>query len=155
MHPDFRTYIETLEPKVEQLLGMAPVTYGSLPKSLPKRAIYLFSEGATHLYVGRTNRLRERLRGHCIPSATHFTATFAFRMARVQTGLVKATYTTAGSRASLVNDAVFGPAFVVARSRVGRMNLRFIEEQDPVCQALLEIYVATVLKTPYNDFDNH
>ena len=155
MHPDFRAHIETLEPKVEQLLGMTPVTYSSLPKVLPKRAIYLFSEDATHLYVGRTNRLRERLRGHCIPSATHFTATFAFRMARVQTGREKATYTKEGSRASLVNDAVFSPAFVEARSRVGRMNLRFVEETDPVCQALLEIYVATVLKTPYNDFDNH
>jgi hypothetical protein len=35
------------------------------------------------------------------------------------------------------------------------MNLRFVEENDPVRQALLEIYVAVTLNTPYNDFDNH
>ena len=35
------------------------------------------------------------------------------------------------------------------------MKIRFVEETDPVRQALLEIYVATVLETPYNDFDNH
>jgi hypothetical protein len=35
------------------------------------------------------------------------------------------------------------------------MDLRFVEESDPIRQALLEIYSARVLKTPYNDFDNH
>jgi hypothetical protein len=35
------------------------------------------------------------------------------------------------------------------------MEIRFVEETHPVRQALLEIYVATVLETPYNDFDNH
>ena len=30
-----------------------------------------------------------------------------------------------------------------------------VEETDAVKQALLEIYTAVVLKTPYNDFDNH
>jgi hypothetical protein len=35
------------------------------------------------------------------------------------------------------------------------MDLRFVEESDPVRQTLLEVYVAVVLATPYNDFDNH
>ena len=35
------------------------------------------------------------------------------------------------------------------------MEIRFVEETDPVRQALLEIYVATVLETPYNDFDTY
>jgi hypothetical protein len=35
------------------------------------------------------------------------------------------------------------------------MDLRFVEESDPTRQALLEIYAATILKTPYNDFENH
>ncbi len=35
------------------------------------------------------------------------------------------------------------------------MDLRFIEEQDQLRQALLEIYVSAVLKTPYNDFETH
>ena len=79
MAADFRDLVESLEPKHQALVGMAPVKYGTLPRKLPIRGIYLFSEGANHRYVGRTNRMRERLRGHCAPSASHFTATFAFR----------------------------------------------------------------------------
>jgi len=35
------------------------------------------------------------------------------------------------------------------------MDLRYVEESDPVRQTLLEVYIAVVLKTPYNDFNNH
>jgi hypothetical protein len=35
------------------------------------------------------------------------------------------------------------------------MDIRNVDEDDPVSQALLEIYVATALGTPYNDFDTH
>ncbi len=105
--------------------------------------------------MGRTNRLRKRLRGHCIPSSNHFSATFAFRIAREKSGFVKATYSTTNSRASLVNDERFGPEFALAKAHVALMSIRFVEETEPVKQALLEIYVATVLKTLHNDFENH
>jgi hypothetical protein len=32
------------------------------------------------------------------------------------------------------------------------MQISFVEEQDAVRQALLEIYCAIALETPYNDF---
>jgi len=154
MHPRFQNFVESLEPKFQRLIEMQPVKYHGLPRNLPKSGLYLFSEGDDHLYVGRTNHLRERLRGHCIPSATHFTATFVFRIAREKTGF-KATYKTEGSRADLVNHEVFGPAFKEAKERISRMDIRYVDEDDPVSQALLEIYVATALGTPYNDFDTH
>lgn len=44
---------------------------------------------------------------------------------------------------------------MAAKSRIARMSIRYVEESDPVAQALLEIYVAVVLKAKYNDFDNH
>jgi predicted GIY-YIG superfamily endonuclease len=155
MDPGFTRLVESLEPKYQALVGMAPVRYGSLPRELPIRGIYLFSEGTAHLYVGRTNRLRERLRGHCVPSGSHFTATFAFRIARTTTGRIAASYSKSGSRADLLKDEAFASTFEAAKRRIASMDLRFIEESDPTRQALLEIYAATVLKTPYNDFDNH
>jgi hypothetical protein len=155
MNADFARFVETLEPKFRALVAMKPVRYAGLPSQMPERGIYLFSEGASHLYVGRTNRIRRRLAGHCRPSSTHFSATFAFRVARKETGLLKATYKTQGSRAELVKDPIFGPAFQAAKVRLAGMDLRFVEEGDPVRQALLEIYVAVLLKTPFNDFDNH
>jgi hypothetical protein len=155
MNTKFKEFVEMLEPKYQQLVKMASVKYAALPQSLPKRAIYMFSENGEHLYVGRTNNLRNRLRGHCSPSSQHSSAVFAFRIARQDTGFIKATYKTEGSRASLCDHPEFGPAFVNAKRRVANMDIRYVEESEPVKQALLEIYVATVLGTRYNDFENH
>lgn len=155
MNRAFAQLIESLEPKYQSLVTMRPVKYGALPRELPARGIYLFSEGPEHLYVGRTNRLRERLRGHCTPGGSHFTATFAFRIARKVTGKMKASYAKSGSRTDLLRDVNFASAFDAAKRRISAMDLRFVEESDATLQALLEIYAATVLKTPFNDFDNH
>jgi hypothetical protein len=80
---------------------------------------------------------------------------FAFRLARENTGRLEATYTPEGSRAALCADATFAAAFQKAKERVRSMDVRFVEETDPLRQALLEIYVSIVLKTPYNDFNTH
>jgi hypothetical protein len=155
MDPRFAAVIERLEPKYQALVGMTPVKYVTLPSKLPRRGIYLFSEGVHFLYVGRTSHLRQRVRGHCVPSANHFTATFAFRIAREATGRIKASYAKSGSRPDLLNDATFALAFEDAKRRIASMDLRFVEEEDPTQQALLEIYAATILNAKYNDFDNH
>lgn len=155
MNPKFKQFVETLEPKFQQLIAMSPIKYGNLPDDLPKRAIYLFSERGKHLYVGRTNNLRNRLRGHCAAGARHFSAVFAFRIAREATGFTKPSYAPKGSRADLCNHPIFASAFCDAKTRVSNMDIRYVEETDPVKQALLEIYVSTVLSTRYNDFENH
>jgi hypothetical protein len=134
---------------------MSPIKVANLPKGIPKSGVYLFSEGNKFLYVGRTNNIRRRLRNHTHPSGSHNHATFAFRIAREITGNTKASYSSGGSRISLQNDSIFKQEFIAAKKRVANMDIRFIEETDAVRQALLEIYVATVLNTPYNDFDNH
>ncbi len=155
MNAKFTSLLKSVEPKYRKLVKMAPVKYTALPQGLPKRGVYLFSEGSKHLYVGRTKGLRERLRGHCVPSGSQFTATFAFRLAREKTGRKAASYTKVGSRVELLKDAAFASAFDAAKQRIALMDIRFVEEKDPTRQALLEIYTSTVLKTPYNDFDTH
>lgn len=136
-------------------MEMSPVKMSALPKRLPEKCIYLFSEEEDHLYVGRTRRLRNRLRQHSIAGARHNQAVFAFRLAREQTGRLTATYSAEGSRAALLTDRDFSEAFTQAKNRVRNMDLRFVEEADPLRQALLEIYVSIVLGTKYNDFDTH
>jgi hypothetical protein len=155
MNQAFAVLVESLEPKFQALISMPPVRYGDLPRLMPERGIYLFSEGADHLYIGRTNRMRKRLQDHCRPSGKHMKATFAFRIARHETGRLKASYMAAGSRDELCTDPVFAPAFESAKGRLRAMDIRFVPESDSIRQALLEIYVATVLRTPFNDFDNH
>ncbi len=83
-------------------------------------------------------------------------AAFAFRLAREATGNIKATYKKGkGSRAELMKNRKFAAAFRAAKERIGKMDVRFVEEADPVRQTLLEVYVAVALRARYNDFDTH
>lgn len=156
MDPAFARYAESLHPSFERLVGMPPVTIARLPGDAPKECVYLFSEQGKHLYVGRTRHLRQRMRQHSIPSSRHNQAVFAFRLAREATGRIAAAYSGDGTRALLAaNDAAFAAAFADAKTRIRSMLVRYVEETDPLRQALLEIYVSIVLATPFNDFNTH
>lgn len=154
MHDGFRQHVESLPAALDRLLAAPAFKCMDLPKGMPARGVYVFCERKRSLYVGRSNRLRKRIRNHGNPAATYKQAAFALKLARLTTGK-KATYTTKGSRAQLMKDPLFVGAFVAAKARIARMSVRFVEETDPVRQCLLEVYVATALGTPYNDFDNH
>src|ERR1700722_8941909 len=155
MHERFKDYVESLHPSYERLMQMSPVKLSALPKQLPEKCVYLFSEGDQTLYVGRTRRLRQRLRQHSVERALHNQAVFAFRLAREATGRTVAAYSVKGSRVAMSLEPVFAEAFTRAKARVREMDLRCVEEVDALRQALLEIYVSIVLGTKYNDFDTH
>ena len=88
--------------------------------------------------------------------ATSKQAAFAFLLAREATGRTRASYRTgADSRAGLMLDPAFAAAFYGAKQRIKAMEYRYVEEADQNRQALLEIYCAVVLGTPYNDFGTH
>ncbi len=151
----FATLTSSLGTSLGRLLAMAPVTTETLPRGMPSSGIYLFSERSKHLYVGRSNRLRSRIRRHGVENSKHNVAAFAFKMAREATGRTQATYKTEGSRRSLIQDPNFAQAFHDAKARVHTMAVRYVEESDQLKQALLETYAVVVLETPYNDFDTH
>lgn len=156
VHDKFSRHLESLVPRFEHLLHMEPVKPTSLPRTMCRAGIYLFSENGRNLYVGRSNNIRDRIGRHCRPSATHRMAAFAFRLAREETGSIAAAYRPGpNSRAGLLENPIFLDAFNRAKARIRIMDVRYVEEHDPVCQTLLELYVAVVLSTPYNDFDNH
>ena len=155
MDPRFAAVIAQLEPSVRALVAMNPAKPLSVPKDAPETGVYLLSEGPRHLYVGRSKTLRRRLGNHCRPSASHRMAAFAFRLAREQTGQLEASYKKEGSRAALMRDPKFAAAFEAAKARIRKMDVRFVQEPDPVRQTVLEVYVAVALDTPYNDWDTH
>lgn len=155
MNAKFRAHIRAMEPSYRALISMKAVAVAALPASVPTRGVYLFSEDGRHLYVGRSNRIRGRLQDHCRPGSNHNKATFAFRIARAETGFLTATYSTEGSRSDLERKPGFAEAFIAAKARIKNMDVRFVKEAEPMRQALLEMYVALSLETPYNDFENH
>lgn len=150
---EFTQAVKDVEEKCSALLTSPHYSMGSLPKRMPQSGIYLFSENGRALYVGRTNKLRNRLQYHT--RSNHNQATFAFLLAREETGRTKATYRRSGSRSDLLNDPVFRSAFDRARERIREMDIQFIEETQPTRQALLEICAALRAGAKYNDFDNH
>lgn len=155
MHPRFAAVADSLHGSYERLIASAPMTAAHRWPREKVRGVYLFSEAERPLYVGRTNDFKGRYGRHCRPGATHRMAAFAFRLAREATGNLKATYKVEGGRKALAAEPVFAEAFRDAKARIRAMDFRWVEEPDPVRQCLLEVYVAVVLQTPYNDFDNH
>lgn len=106
MNERFKIHVETLEPKFRELIERNPLKVQALSKEMPESSIYLFSEGADHLYVGRSKRLRQRIR--CHGSDRYVVASFAFLLAREMTGLRKATYIAQGSRTGLCATSIAG-----------------------------------------------
>lgn len=132
MNEKFREVVESLQPKLDQLLKMAPSHAMTLPAGVPLTGIYLFSEGDKHLYVGRSNSMPGRLRNHW--SGTHKQAAFAFKLAREQTGSTNPSYQPTGARDDLMTRPDFVTAFAAARTRIGNMELRYVEESDQLRQ---------------------
>jgi hypothetical protein len=150
MDQKFAALVEALAPKLKQLLAMKPVRHGNVPMTLPERGVYLFDR---HLYVGRSNALRKRFHRHFTHPGG---AAFAFLLARKATGKKRNYKRGSGeTRGELMKDTSFRAAFDMARKEMRQLDYRCVEEIDPTRQALLEIYCATVLRTEYNDFDNH
>ena len=156
MNETFRQHVEALHPAYERLIASTPFKFADLAgQSIPDRGVYLLTEGERHLYVGRSDNIRERLQNHCRTGATHLQAAFAFRLAREACGVPKATYKPQGSRADLMTQEPFRLSFDAQKVRLRAMDIRVVAETDGNRQALLEMHVAIALATPYNDFNNH
>ena len=155
MHPRFAAVADSLHGSYERLIASAPMAVGHRWPRERVAGVYLFSEAGRDLYVGRTNDFKGRYGRHCLPGSSQQKAAFAFRLAREATNNLKASYLKEGSRKALAAEPVFAEAFKAAKARIRAMDFRWVEEPDPVRQCLLEVYVAVVLQTPYNDFDNH
>jgi hypothetical protein len=151
----FRQAAESLHTSFERLMAMEPLR-GIAPdrKTTPKSGIYLFSEGNKHLYVGRSNRIAERYRLHCGPSAKENQASFAWKLT-AEVMEHKPTYRKGEGRKDKILVPEFANAFRLSKERIRAMDYRFVEEADQTRQALLEAYVCIALGTPYNDFNTH
>ena len=121
---------------------------------IPDRGIYVFYEGGYPIYVGRTNRMKNRIMEHGRQGSNHNIAPFAFNIAK--NSAIGIEIATARSRNMLEKDPGFVPLFREAKDRVSRMLVRVIEIDDSIIQTLFEVYVSIALNTKeYNRFDTH
>jgi hypothetical protein len=155
MSPELKRKIEAIEAVVASIPDQPTHTRDNLPKEAAGPGIYVLSEDQVIQYVGRANKIRKRVQQHSRPSSGGNAAPFAFRLAKQALGLGKATYTKKGSRTEIEKTPDFQKAFADAKTRIRAMAVRFIREDDPVTQAIMEVCVAVELKAIHNDFDNH
>ena len=152
MNNDFKRIIEQMPVLMERLMNTELQPWGKLGK-LPESGIYAFYENGEPLYVGRSNRMRDRLKEHGRQGSPNNSAPFAFNIAKQdaeRTGI-----DIARTRTDLEHDNKFNKLFRLAKKRVSQMSIRVVEVDDPILQTIFEVYAAMELKTPFNDFDTH
>jgi hypothetical protein len=155
MNSRFNDIVNKLDQKLADLLDSNALVPGKLPRDLPVAGIYLFTEMGRHLYVGRSNDLRSRIQTHIRNSSQTNQAAFAYRLAREIVGIKKVSYKRLEPEEDWSLQEPFVSAFPASKKRIQKMDLRVVEESDPLSQVILEVYIAVELRTPYNDFDNH
>ena len=152
MNSEFAKLTDQLDSKYQALMAMLPIRAESVPNDTPKGGVYLFSEDGIALYTGRSKRkLCVRIRNHF---STAPDCPFAWLLAREITGF-KPTYRKEGSRRDLLLRDDFQKVYCESKMRIRRMDVRYVEEADPLRQTLLEVYTAVSSKSKYNDFDTH
>jgi hypothetical protein len=109
---------------------------------IPERpGVYFFSEGVNPVYVGQSGNLRNRLRQQTAPSARENQAALAWQIAL---------------KAANEADESFAEHFREAKERVGQMDVRYIEIDDPVARTVFEVYAARALGTDeFNSWETH
>jgi hypothetical protein len=147
----FEAYTDKVRTSYNALLQAELVLASRLELIPSKGGIYVFYQEEQPIYVGRTRNLRKRIRQHSHPGSNHNSASFAFLMARRETAGLSLPKLT---RLALAEHASFEPVFAQCRTRIGEMLIRWVEEEDPIVQSLLEIYAAVTLQTTnhYNSF---
>lgn len=140
-------------PALFEALEKAPLHERSAAGNLPEKGIYVFYENSKPIYVGRSRNLRARTLNHSRPSSSHFSASFAFLLARQKTDCLRSK--DSRSRKQLEKDPKFLAVFKEQKERIARMKIKAVEIEDPNTQAIFEIYCSEKLHTPHNDFDTH
>ncbi|MGR9210320.1 GIY-YIG nuclease family protein [Rhizobium leguminosarum] len=149
----FREYVDALHPKYIALMNMAPILGGNLPDHIKGSGVYIFTEDGVNQYVGRTRNVQQRYKQHIGQKTTQNNAPFAFKLARVAAGIPRPTYKSDEfTRARLMLNEKFVAEFRAATERIKAMEFRFVNEEDPTRQCLLEVYVSVVAGSTCNDF---
>ena len=151
MNEKFNEIIQTF-PALMERINKSPFITKDDFKNLPKKGIYVFYEDGLPIYVGRTNRMKNRLTEHSKQSSGHTSATFAFNLAKEKAK--KTTINLNQLRKDLEDDPRFSRIYAEEKERVSKMKIKVIEIEDPIVQTLFEVYAHLELNTQ-NEFENH
>ena len=126
---------------------------------IPQKGIYVFYKYGNPVYVGRSDRMRERILEHGRPGAFHNSATFAFLLA-MDWAKCAGIDCAGRSRHVLQFAEDFKPLYDQAKEKERNMEIKVVGVDDAIEQSVFEVYAALHLKTTrdsggYNDFETH
>ncbi len=153
MNEKFKEIINQLPGLLERLVNSPPKPRNNLG-SLPRKGIYVFFENEHPIYVGRTNRMKDRIKEHGRPSSNNSSAPFAFNLAK-KIAVSKGIDVSKPRRMELEKNSTFASLFSEVKEKVSRMSVRVIAIDDPIIQTLFEVYASVELNTEFNDFNTH
>lgn len=149
MNQEFQKAAERMELMMDRLRNSDELSWGNC-RGAPKQGVYVLYEGGKPVYVGPSNRLRDRIREHGADSSDRHSATFAVKLLRKKLNQPK------GKAADLVKDNA--EEYRKQRMRVRNMTFRAVEIKGQLEQTLFEVYAILEFRTHdlgYNDFDTH
>ncbi len=88
---------------------------------------------------------------HGRASASHYDASFAYRLAKEMAE--KKGYKEKLTRKIFTTTSPYKEMFSAAKARVAKMQMTYVEVEDPYIQTIFEVYAALELNTTYNHFD--
>ena len=144
----FQETIERMKPLMDKLNSSEKRKWDRY-KEAPQKGVYVFYDKGKLLYVGRSNRMRDRIREHGSDSSDRYSATFAFKLLR------EALNEPEGKAEDIEKD--HREEYRQQRERVRTMTFQAVPMTDQLEQTLFEIYAILELGTTpkYNDFDTH
>ena len=149
MDHEFQKIVDQMERLIRDLKGSDLLTWDDL-KSVPQQGVYVFYEGDTPIYVGRSRRMRKRIREHGATSSRHESATFALKLLRDVVGVPEG-HSSQFTRPQLQEK--YPSEYAAQRERVRNMRIRVVEIVDPIVQTVFETYAILALGTThYNTF---
>ncbi len=152
MNERFKKLTDRMPLRLQSLLEQPLIARDDIGiTQVPQKGVYVFFEDNKPIYVGRSNRLKKRLKEHSQRSSDHYSATLAFKIAKQNTLTLQKKQTNE----QLMKNRDFVEEFEAAKDRIARTKIRFIEIEDQIEQAMFEIYASLALGTELNDFGTH
>ena len=150
VHPEFKKVVDKLEPLLKKLRDSPPHTVEEGLGQFPSKGVYAFYEKGEPIYIGRSNRVKARIREHGAESSRHGSATFAYKLLLEAKG-------ESGGHSSARTRKDFQEAnpseYRRQRQRIREMEVRAVEIENQQVQAVFEIYAILALgTTKYNSF---
>ena len=150
MNAEFQSIVDQMEPLLEQLEDCNPLVAQDDLKRLPRRGVYAFYEGGEAIYVGLSNRMRERIREYRSTSSRQESATFAFKLLLDAIG-DPGGHVRGRTRSELQKR--HAEEYNRQKERIQKMEVRAVGIEEQEVQAVFEIYAVLALKTTgYNSF---